>query len=75
MDLEETVGSVEILVNDTAVTDNAMPYTSLRVPAAGGEPVGAVLGSGTHTLRVRFYEQVDLGGSFIGEDTITFTIN
>ena len=75
MDLEETVGSVEILVDGVAATDNSAPYSSLRTSTTTGQTVGAVLGSGTHTVRARFYEQVDLGGSFIGESTITFTVD
>lgn len=69
------VGSVEILINDDVIAiDNDVPFHSFGDADAEGR-FGVSLDEGDHTLRVRFYEQDNLKGSFLDEWAMTFTLH
>jgi len=71
----ESVGSVEIVVNDgSAMVDNEAPFLSIGDHSASIAS-GATLVSGENRVRARLYEQDDLGGSYLGEVTVTLTVH
>lgn len=71
----EDIGSVEILVNGAAIAvDNNAPFRSYG-DVGIEDRTGLVLHHGVNTLRVRFYEQHNLGGSFLDEWTMSFTVH
>jgi len=71
----QRVGSVEIVVNDrSASVDNEAPFRSIGDKSADTAQ-GAILITGENRIRARLYEQDDLGGSYLGEMTVTFTVH
>ncbi|MEL6825518.1 MAG: hypothetical protein AAFN91_04655 [Pseudomonadota bacterium] len=71
----QSVGSVEIVVNDgSAMVDNEVPFLSIGDNSAS-IALGAILVSGENRIRARLYEQDDLGGSYLGEVNVTFTVH
>jgi hypothetical protein len=73
-DLQERVSSAEIIVNGISpVVDNDPPY-SFTLPDTISIQEGADIQSGANSLLLRFYEQSDLGGSYIGERRISFYV-
>ena len=68
-------GSAEIAINNSdAQINNAAPFYSSRDRRSenGG---GVHLRPGQNVIRVRLYEQEDLGGSFLGEGSIKFHVH
>lgn len=74
-DAVDDIGSVEILINDDVIAiDNTAPFHSYG-DADIGDRTGLALRQGGNSLRVRFYEQSNLGGSFLDEWVINFTVH
>lgn len=71
----DDIGSVEILINDeTIAVDNYAPFRSYG-DSNRSDKTGLALRHGANTLRVRFYEQDNLGGSFLDEWAVNFTVH
>ncbi|MEM8985747.1 MAG: DUF1996 domain-containing protein [Pseudomonadota bacterium] len=69
------IGSVEISLNGELIAvDNDAPFHSFGDVDAE-DRTGLLLNPGVNTLRVRFYEQKNLGGSFLNEQTLSFTVH
>ncbi len=69
------VGSVEFSIRDMGnFSDSALPYYAFGDVEGSSYGLGEVLGPGRHQVTARFFEQADLGGSYLGEATVTFFI-
>lgn len=69
------VGSVEFIVDDRGGnTDNNHPYYAYGDKLGSSFGYGEILGSGQHTVTARFFEQENLGGSYLGEASVSFKI-
>jgi len=73
-DAVEDIGSVAFLINGAVVAvDNYAPFRSYG-DASGEDRRSLVLRHGGNSLQARFYEQSNLGGSFLDEWVINFTV-
>lgn len=69
------VGSVEIVVNDgSRSVDNEAPFRSICDTSADIAQ-GSILVAGENRIRARLYEQDNLGGSYLDEVTVIFTVH
>jgi hypothetical protein len=73
--VSRNVGSIEIKVNDKshAVVNDARSHSVSHEEER--HETGVVLLRGENTIRVRLYEQPNLGGSFLGESKLTFRVH
>ncbi|MEM7640407.1 MAG: DUF1996 domain-containing protein [Pseudomonadota bacterium] len=70
--IADRVGSVAFTVNDVFVlSDNQAPFRSVA-DVASDERTGVLLQHGENQIRARLYEQEDLGGSYLGDVTVSF---